>query len=171
MKPKNSKERQSSFFRFLGLFLLTVITILVAVYFNFKIPSKENKQLREQATIINKDIKFQNEFYNNMKVINNLLDSLNSIKDSEVYVDVLKKSIIERLYDLEKTIPTNYSTNRFDFYMDITSLYTELLEGKVKLRSLSNAEAEIEEYGEALEDCRRKLEEANKELRVSYKNR
>lgn len=66
MKPKNSKERRNSFLKFLLIFLVTVGTIVGAVYFNFQISNKENEVLKEQASLVKEELKFQASFANKM---------------------------------------------------------------------------------------------------------
>jgi len=163
MKPKNNKERQLSFFRFLGLFLLTVAAIMVAVFFTFKVPSKENKLLREKALVIEKEMNFQNDFYNEMKGIKNLIDSLERVEPSRL--NYLTTIINNKIVDLQKIIPTRDSSYRYDYYMDITYLYLELLEGKDRLRSLYDTESLIDELKTEYEKCKDNLKLAERELR------
>ncbi len=163
MKPKNNKERQLSFFRFLGLFLLTVSAIVVAIFFTFKVPSKENKSLREKALIIEKEMSFQNDFYNEMTGIKNLIDSLDRIEPSRS--NYLNTIINRKIVDLQKIIPTKDASYRYDYYMDITYLYLELLEGKDRLRSLNDTENLIDELKTEYEKCKDNLKLAERELR------
>jgi hypothetical protein len=74
MKPKNLKERRKTFLRFLLLFLLTVASILTAVYFNFRVPKKENKLLKTKVRIVKKEMEYQNNFFKEMKSIKNMID-------------------------------------------------------------------------------------------------
>ncbi|MGB0789418.1 MAG: type VI secretion system TssO, partial [Marinirhabdus sp.] len=46
MKAKNQKARRSSFLKFLLLFVVTLLIVVTAFFFDFKImPFKENKVL------------------------------------------------------------------------------------------------------------------------------
>ena len=63
MKPKNSKERRNSFLKFLALFLVTVGMIMAAVFFTYRVPTKENALLREQSKVIDTAMEFQSGFF------------------------------------------------------------------------------------------------------------
>ena len=49
MDALNRRERVYSFCWFLLLFVLTNILLLVAVFFNYQIPEKENKMLKMEV--------------------------------------------------------------------------------------------------------------------------
>mgnify|MGYP003672431991 FL=1 len=66
MKPKNTKDRRNSFLKFLLLFLLTTGTIITAIFFNFKVPAKENALLKEQSKMVKKEMDFQSKFSKEM---------------------------------------------------------------------------------------------------------
>ena len=163
MKPKNSKERRNSFLKFLGLFLATVSMVVIAVYFNFRVPAKENELLREQAKLVKSEMEFQNGFFNEMQNIKGMIDSLDVPGQNTAY----QKSLISaKLVDLQKTIPTKDSTYLYDMHTSIVDLYVELQSAKDKLHALRDAEGTIEEYKEALDKCNQYLKEAERELRV-----
>ena len=48
-KPLNTSERSSAFWKFFLFFILSVIMVTSAVYFNFRLPHKENELLKEKA--------------------------------------------------------------------------------------------------------------------------
>ncbi|OAB78753.1 type VI secretion system transmembrane protein TssO [Cochleicola gelatinilyticus] len=168
MKPKNSKERKSGFLKFLLLFFVTTGTIVGAVYFNFKVPTRENDLLKEQAKLIDKEVEFQNEFSEKMANVKNLLDSLSVPGTNTRYINSL---IGKELVDLQKTIPTKDDTYRYDMYTQIVTLYTELQDSKEKLDELKDSEGTIAEYKEALEKCRDDLKTAERELYVARNSR
>lgn len=164
MKPKNIKERRKTFLKFLLIFLLTVTFILVAVYFNFKVPKKENKLLKDQVKIVKKEMIYQNGFYDNMKSIKGMIDSLDVPGQNISYQSTL---INKKLVDLQKSVPTKDSTYRYDMYMNILDLYVELQSAKEELRSLVDAKSTIEEYKDALDKCREELKQAERDLFIA----
>ncbi|MFD2726291.1 type VI secretion system TssO [Hyunsoonleella rubra] len=161
MKPKNSKERRASFLKFLLLFVVTVVAILFAVYFNFKVPVKENAVLKEQVRLAEKEMKFQNAFANDMKAIKNMIDSLSiSGHDSPYH----HRRIADKLAELTKTIPTSDSVYQHSMYTTIIDTYLGLQEAKKRLSNLKDAESKLEEYKEELEKSRRDLKETEDKL-------
>ena len=164
MKPKNSKERSNSFLKFLALFLVTIIFVILAVYFNYEIPSKENELLRDQAKVMEEDLKFQNTFYNEMEHIKGLIDSLNTPGQNNSYQNSL---ISTKLVELRKSIPTEDETFRYDMYASIVKLHAELQDTKEELKSLQEAKSRIEEYKTALDKCQADLKQAERDLFIA----
>ena len=164
MKPKNSKERTTSFLKFLALFLVTVGMIVAAVFFTYSVPTKENALLREQTKVIETEMEFQSGFFNEMESVKRMIDSLDVPGQNTAY----QKSLISsKLVELQKTIPTkDDDTHLYDMHTAIIELYVELQTAKDKLHELRDAENTIEEYKDALETCRRDLKEAERELRI-----
>ncbi len=167
MKPKNVKERRNSFLKFLLLFLVTVGTIVTAVYFNFKVPNKENELLKNQAKSIEKEIDFQSDFSEQMGNIKHMIDSLDT---PGVNIPFQNNLISKKLVNLQEKIPVKDSTYRYDMYANIVSLYAELQETKAKLRDLKDAEATIKEYKEALDNCKQDYKEVQRDLDIARRS-
>ncbi|MUH34704.1 hypothetical protein D9O36_02515 [Zobellia amurskyensis] len=163
MKPKNSKERRVSFLKFSGLFIVTVSVILGAVYFNFKVPEKENMLLREQASIVEGEIKFQKGFFGEMQGLKRMIDSLDLPGQNASYQNSL---ISAEIVNLQNEIPVKDSTYLYDMHMSIVQLYVELQTAKGKLNELRDAEGTIKEYKSELEACREDLKHVERELSI-----
>lgn len=164
MKPINNTERKKSFLKFLLLFLVTVFAVIFAIYFNYEIPAKENQILRDQAKVIEEDLKFQNSFYSQMETVKNLIDSLDVPGQNSSYQNSL---ISTKLVELQKAIPTKDSTYRYDMYMSIVKLHAELQESKSELKSLKEAKTRIEEYKTALDKCKADLKQTERDLFIA----
>ncbi|WP_452226435.1 type VI secretion system transmembrane protein TssO [Lacinutrix cladophorae] len=164
MKPKNSKDRRASFFKFLALFAVTITAILFAVYFNFKVPNKENAILKNQVKSVEKEMVFQDGFSNEMKSIRNMIDSLGINGTNMAYQNNL---ISAKLVDLQKTIPTKDSTYRYDMYTNIITVYAELLEGKMQLHQLKDSKATIDEYKIALDKVKADFKQCERDLYIA----
>ncbi len=167
MKPKNTKERRNSFLKFLLLFLVTVGTIVTAVYFNFKVPSKENALLKNEAKNIEKEMNFQDDFSKQMTSIKRMIDSLDVPGQNISYQNSL---VSKKLVDMQGQIPTKDSTYRYDMYTHIINLYVELQETKDKLRDLKDAESTIEEYKDALDNCKQDYKEIQRDLDIARRS-
>ncbi|WP_019668323.1 type VI secretion system TssO [Eudoraea adriatica] len=168
MKAKNSKERSGSFLKFFVLFVITVAMILVAVYFNFEIPEKENKLLREQVKVIKEDMEYQSDFFAEMQILKGMIDSLKVPGQNTSYQNTL---ISTKIVDLEKNVPPKSSSHVYDMHMAIIQLYIELQTATDKLQSLRDAEGTIAEYKEFYENCRDDLIEAERELYIARRSR
>lgn len=163
MKPKNIKERQSGFYKFLLLFILTTATIMVAVFFNFRIPQKENSLLKERADNIEREMNFQKSFAKEIKNVHNMLDSLELPGQN---VSFLNQLIGGKLAEMQSSIPRKDSTYRYDMYMGIIESFSDLQEVKKEIKSLDNAKNRIEEYKEALEKVRTELDQTKRDLDI-----
>ncbi|AEH02121.1 type VI secretion system transmembrane protein TssO [Lacinutrix sp. 5H-3-7-4] len=164
MKPKNSKERRSAFFKFLALFVITMLAILFAVYFNFKVPNQENTLLKAQVKSVEKEMEFQNNFSKEMSEIKRMIDSLDVPGQNLPYQN---SKISEKLVELQKTIPTKDSTFRYDMYSNIVATYVNLQQSEGELIDLNDAKSTIEEYQTALEKCRNELKQAERDLYIA----
>ncbi|HMI59705.1 MAG TPA: type VI secretion system TssO [Puia sp.] len=72
----NRIQRRESFLKFLLFFVLTVVLVMLAVYFNYRLPTSENKVLREQAEVQRQQETTQNRFVTKLNEAVFLLDSL-----------------------------------------------------------------------------------------------
>lgn len=164
MKPKNSTERRNAFLKFLALFLVTLLTVVYAVYFNYKIPVKENALLKEKVKQVETEMAFQNKFTKEMKAIKAMIDSLD-VKGQNIPYQ--KNLISARLVDLQKTIPANDSTINYDMYDNIIKLYVEMQETKGEILSLNDAKNTISEYKLALDRCQNNLKQTERNLLIA----
>ena len=162
MKPKNSKERRNSIFKFSLLFLFTIALIVTAFFFDFnRIPLKENSVLRELSASVEKEMEFQEKFSNDMKDIQSLIDSLDIPGQNRQYINALINS---RIVELQKSIPKEDSTYRYDMYTNIVNTYVNIQSLKSKLNEYEGVDDRLEEYKEELDKVRQELNEANRYL-------
>ncbi len=168
MKPKNSKKRRNSFLKFLALFIVTVCSVQAAVFFNYKVPKKENELLRQKAKRSETESKFQAEFFSEMKGLKGLIDSMDIEGQNISYQSSL---INDKIVDLQKKIPAKDSTYLYDMHMDIIQLYVELQATKENLLELKDAETTIAEYKTALDECQDDLKQLERELYIERRSR
>jgi hypothetical protein len=167
MKPKNNKDRRSSFLKFLGLFIVTAGMIVAAVYFNFKVPSKENHLLRAESKLISSDKDFQNRFYLDMEKVKGMIDSLD-VPGAQVGYE--SELISKKLVKMQTSLPTKDSTYLYDMHFSIVQMYLEMAENKKTLLSLSETESDIEYYKEAIISIRNDLNAATRDLQNCRSN-
>ncbi|MDH7446795.1 type VI secretion system TssO [Aquimarina sp. 2201CG14-23] len=162
MKPKNSKERRNSVLKFGLLFLFTVALIVTAFFFDFdRVPFKENSVLRERSASVEKEIQFQKEFSDGMENVKSLIDSLDTPGQNLQYINA---KISSTIVDLQKSIPKEDSTYRYDMYTNIVNSYVDIQAFKSKLKEYDGVDQRIEEYKEELDRLRQELNEANRYL-------
>lgn len=162
MKPKNSKERRNSILKFALLFVITTAIIVTTFFFDFNlIPIQENKVLRKRSTLIEKEMEFQEGFSEGMKEVISLIDSLDTPGQNTSYIDQLINS---KIVDLQKTIPVNDSTYRYDMYTNIVKSYLDIKEMKAKLKNYDKIDETLLQYKEELDRVREELNTANRNL-------
>ncbi|WP_299888143.1 type VI secretion system transmembrane protein TssO [uncultured Lacinutrix sp.] len=166
MKPKNSKERRSAFFKFLALFVITMLAILFAVYFNFKVPNKENDLLKAQVKAVEKEMEFQKNFSEQMETIKGMIDSLDVPGQNLPHEN---SKISNKLVELQKSIPTKDSTFRYDMYTNIVNTFSNLQQSEIELIDLNDAKNTIEEYKMALEKSNNELDQVKRDLFIARK--
>ncbi|HLA57996.1 MAG TPA: type VI secretion system TssO, partial [Puia sp.] len=76
LKALNAKERNQAFLKFLLFFLLTLVLVVTAIYFDFKLPLKENNYLQKEIDQQRQIEHNQENFVNTMNEAVRLLDSL-----------------------------------------------------------------------------------------------
>lgn len=72
----NSKERSEAFLKFLVFFVVTLILVILAIYFNFRLPIRENKMLQDEIETQRQQDMNQSKFVTKMQEAVILLDSL-----------------------------------------------------------------------------------------------
>lgn len=157
MKAKNRKARRSSFLKFFLLFIVTVLIIVVALFFDFKtLPFKENEVLRTRAVQIEKENQFQEGFSEDLKGLRGMIDSLDIPGQNRAF---LNSMLSAQIVKLQEKIPVKDSTYRYDMYNNIIWSFAEIQKLKEQVSSYSDVEKRISEYKEELDKCRDQLNE------------
>ncbi|WP_452224802.1 type VI secretion system TssO [Lacinutrix chionoecetis] len=167
MKPKNSKERRNSFLKFLLIFILTVGTIVTAVFFNFQISKKENEALKEQALRVRQEMQFQGEFATKMKEVSVIIDSLTAPGATVAFDNA---EIGKKLSDLQNSIPRKDSTYNYDLYDNIIKSFVKLHKAQKRLIDVRDTEEKINEFELELEKCDEDVRTLQKELQFALRN-
>lgn len=162
MEPKNKKERTTSVLKFSLLFLVTIILIVVATFFDFnRLPFKENSILRNKVTIADKELIYQKEFSSKSNEIKALIDSLDTPGQNIQYFNALINS---KIVELQESIPEKDSTNNYEMYVNSLQSYVDIQELKTKLKSYDGVDAKLEEYRHELDRVTTKYNEAQRYL-------
>ncbi len=161
MKPKNSKERRNSFFKFLLLFVVTVGFIIVTIFFTFQIPKKENSLLKEEILSVNKERTFQEGFQLEMSRVKHMIDTLDT---PGLNLPFQNAQISEKLVDLQELIPIKDTDVNYELYKGMVDALADLQKSEMKLKGLADAENKIEDYKTALDKCIKDYEEVKRDL-------
>lgn len=162
MKPKNNKERRSSILKFALLFIASITLIVITFFFDFdRVPLRENKVLREKFSAIEREIKFQEKFSEEVKNVIALMDSLKVEGANLEYTDAL---INNKIVELQNSIPTQDSTYRYNMYKNIVKSYVDLQAANVKLRSFKNVDEKLSQYQDELNRLNNDLSQKNKTI-------
>ncbi len=165
MKPVNKSERNKAIFKFLLMLALTVGIIVVAVFFDYKVPSVENRYLHTQMEKTDKLMDIESDFAIKMDRIKSLIDTMDQPGVNAEYVEQL---ISARLAEMQTTLPSD-STFRHSMYTNIIQTYLELKNAKASLLELDGVQKELEEYSELVDRYRQDLEQAHRDLDL-YRN-
>lgn len=148
-KPINSAERNSAFWKFLLFFILAVLMVTTAVYFDFKLPYKENELLKEKSEQIRLQAMAQEKFTSNMIQAKALIDSMDK---TGVNVKYISDQVTDKLRELTNMHITDSSLQGrmnkviIDVYLDynkIKSSMTNLTDAQSQIAELSSKNSEI----------------------------
>lgn len=152
----NKKERFNAFMLFLLMFFITTGVLITAVFFNFKLPLKENEVLKTENDKMNAQFTFNKDFTDRMEAIGKLVDSLDKSPESFQFIE---QSINYELVDLKQKIPndTVVSPRLYDNMILTVKSYVN---AKKKLFLSKDSSKEVDDLKDEIKD----LEDENKDL-------
>ena len=129
----NAKQRNEAFVKFTVLFVLTIGVIIMAVYFDFRIPAEENIQIRKKLSNLENQLHQQEQFLTAMETSKKLIDSMSK---SEQFNPLLDREIVDQLNAIEKLakksdgILGTMNRETFGLSYDYNELNKKLLQSK-----------------------------------------
>jgi peptidoglycan hydrolase CwlO-like protein len=160
MRVLNKRERTSAFLWFLLFFVITVGLFILAIFFNFQVPARENAELRKQLSTFRQEQAFQADFLQKLERVRNNLDSINLPNQNANYIDQV---IAQDLVNMRNSIPKDV-VSHYGLYANIIQNCLLLQQSKQQLRGLQNAQQTIAELKEKINDINKELENARNEL-------
>ncbi|WP_143310206.1 type VI secretion system TssO [Chitinophaga vietnamensis] len=154
MQVLNRQERTTSFFWFLLFFVITVGLFVLAIFFNYQVPARENASLRKELSTFRQEQAFQAEFVQKMDKVKRNLDSINLPGQNANYMDQV---IAASLADMRNSIPKDVVTH-FALYDNIVQNGLSLQQSKQQLRELQNAQQNIATLKEQVADLTSRLD-------------
>ncbi len=156
----NAKERNQSFWKFMAFFLLSTLMVVGAVYFDTRIPAKDNEMLREEVMRYRTQAQAQERFVKNMDDAKNLIDSLSKPGTNIIYLNQQIAAKIRELSDLQYRDSSMYNRlnkNVIDVFLRYHSAVNEVV-------NLGNVPKELNEYKTKYAEAQRDLQNAQRDL-------
>ena len=144
----NKKERFNAFMLFLLMFFVTMIVLITAIFFNYKLPIKENEVLKHENDKMNMQFSFNKEFSNKIESINKLVDSLDAAPESFQFIE---QSINYELVQLKEKIPNDTIVDP-KLYQNVILTYKTYVNTKRKLLQINDSKSEIDKMDKELKD-------------------
>ncbi len=163
MEILNKKERRNSFLLFLLILIITLGTLMLGVFFNNKLPWKENAILRKENKQVQYELNYQVRFAQELKILNKALDSLGKATDGFFFIE---KSINSDLVDLRRRIPKD-SLKNYKLYDDIVLNYKRLLDAKSIIKKMGNSKDQINKLNETIQEYEKDIEDLERALELS----
>ena len=163
MKSLNKKERNKAFINFIWMFLFTIILIVGAIYFDFRVPLKENKVLKADNSKLRKEYDFQMEFINGVRDVKSNLDSINMEGQNVFFLEQL---VSRKLATMKESIPGDGLAEQKAYYDYVIQLCLELQTAKRELRDLQGMKSMIQDYKENLQRYKEECNQAKRDLDI-----
>lgn len=160
MQVLNKQERTSAFLWFLLFFVVTVGLFVLAVFFNFQVPARENSELHRQLATFRREQAFQADFLQKLEKVKTNLDSINMPNQNASYMDQV---IAQDLAAMRSSIPKDV-VSHYSLYDNIIQQCLSLQQSKQQLRGLQNAQQNIAELKEKIAELNRQLDDTRREL-------
>lgn len=152
----NKKERTSAFLLFLLMFFVTTGVLFFAIFFNYRLPLKENEVLKNENDKILAEFNFQKKFSEKIEHIGILIDSLDKSPESFQFIE---QNISFELVELKEKIPVD-SDQSLKLYDNVILTITQLVNSKKLLLQVNDSKKEIDMLNTQI----KAYEEENKDL-------
>jgi len=163
MKPQNTKQRNIAFIKFIFLFIITTGLIVIAVFFGYRTPHKENAYLLEKIKTMENQIAEERRFVSQIENIKSLIDSLDM---PNVNADYLQQLIGSYLADIQNSVSQSDTTFRKKMYSNIIQSYLELKTTKHSLIKMKDVKMTMDECSKLLDKFKADLEQSQRDLDI-----
>ncbi|MBC9798006.1 type VI secretion system TssO [Sinomicrobium weinanense] len=165
MEILNRKERVSAFLLFLLMLVITVGVLIFAVFFNYKLPWRENEALKQENDRIMNEFRYQEKFSSKIDELTASIDSLNRAGDGFQF---LEQTINLELAKLKEGIPADKETYKNTLlYNNVILNLNDLVKSKRRLQLLQQSEKQIDELEKQIEDYEEIINQLKKQLELS----
>jgi hypothetical protein len=158
----NSKERDTAFWKFLGFFLFSTLLIVGAVYFDTRIPAKDNAIMRDQIGAYKTQALAQEKFVRSMDEAKALIDSLARPGSNTVYLNQQIAAKIRELAQLQYKDSSMYSR----LNKNVLDVFLRYQDATNKAVSIGDVPRQLDEYRAKYEQAQRDLDNTRRDLDV-----
>lgn len=167
----NRQERNQAFLKFLFFFLLSTALIVAAIYFDIRIPTKDNEILREQVSRYKTQEMAQEKFVRSMDEAKQLVDSLSKPGANGVYLNQQVAGKIRELAELQYKDSSMFSRLNKNV-IDVFLRYQVAVNASVQMgdlpQQLADYKAKYEQAQRDLDDTRRDLDLIRKSTNTGF---
>ena len=158
----NAKDRDIAFWKFMGFFLLSTLLVVSAIYFDTRIPAKDNAIMRDQISSYKAQAMSQERFVRSMDEAKALIDSLSRPGSNNIYLNQQIAARIRELAQLQYKDSSMYSRlNR-----NVLDVFLRYQEAANKVVSMGDLPRQLEEYKAKYEQAQRDLDNTRRDLDV-----
>ncbi|HLZ86540.1 MAG TPA: type VI secretion system TssO [Puia sp.] len=156
----NSKDRNQAFLKFLVLFLVTVTLCVLAVYFDYRLPVRENRVLQEEVALQRQQDVDQQKFAGKMQEALVLMDSVDKAGVNTEQIEIQFNGKLNDLSVLQLKDNTAYGL------VDKAIIYrlSELWQAKKNQASLTEKAQHAEEAQNQVAQLQQQINTLNQTL-------
>ena len=158
----NAKERDAAFWKFLGFFIFSTLLVVSAVYFETRIPAKDNAIMRDQVSAYKTQALAQEKFVRSMDDAKALIDSLTRPGSNAVYLNQQIAAKIRELAQLQYKDSSMYSR----LNKNVLDVFLRYQEATNKAASIGDMPRQLEDYRTKYEQAQRDLDNTRRDLDV-----
>jgi len=156
----NTEERSFTFWKFLLFFVITIIVIVTAIFFDFRMPLAENSKLKEESFLYRNTAANQERVANKTESIEAIMDS---IAKGSGDADNLYNSYTREVGDL-RDLNTQYEQGKYANGRINRVLIKTFTELKNKDKRINEITADLKKAQDKVKEQAEKIEELMSEL-------
>ena len=156
----NANDRNQAFLKFALFFVVTLILVIVAVYFDYRLPVRENKMLQEEIDQQRQADFNQGKFVATLQDASVLLDSLDKPGTNATQINL---QLVQKLGDLN-ALQDNDNSLYGKMDRIIVNKLLNLSDAKKMLQTQSENENKMSHMRSDLKDARDQLQQAQADL-------
>jgi cell division protein FtsL len=157
----NKKERNSAFIMFLIMFVVTTGVLIFALFFDFRLPLKENEVLKNENEKISKESNFQKKFADKYQHICKLVDSLDKAPEQFPY---LEQTISKELVDLQRKADSLQVDSKL--YGNIIIYTNKLVQSKKVSTQTNDSKSQIDKLTDENKTLDSKVNDLSMKLQI-----
>jgi hypothetical protein len=156
----NKKERFSAFTLFLLMFVITTGVLIFALFYNYRLPIKENEVLRAENEKNAKKIKFEKVFTDKIIYVEKLVDSIDMAPDKFTFLEQDIKN------ELNKLNSKSDSLEDPRMYKKVVLSFLRLVEAKGKLTKVNDVSGSLEKLEQEVVQLRSQNQSLSTDLKI-----